>query len=332
MTDSAPVPSGWYPDYTKRFEQRYWDGTQWTEHVFSNGQQLVDPLGIAVPNSQASEVVSRAVDNNPAAVAIGAGWPDIEVAGESYHRLEMSRVFLGLGRPEGGVTMQVAYLEPEPKNRFDRNAVKVIVRGEHIGYVPEEFSAEVAAACKRVGRGRVATAPARVWARVDGDLWRARVTLSFSGAKEEERDYAADRRAVQERDAQRAAEAQQRVAEREARESAKLARRQAGEVRGQYWPTWKPAIAELKRQQRLDEARAFLVECRDAASRESQVTGEVPDPWAAEQLAAVVRRQGDRAGELATLEAYAAECGDRSIPDSVVAKLAKARIANGASA
>jgi hypothetical protein len=244
----------------------------------------------------------------------------------------MSRVFLGLGRPEGGVTMQVANLEPEPKNRFDRNAVKVIVRGEHVGYIPEEFSAQVAAACKQVGRGRVATAPARVWARVDGDMWRARVTLSFSGVTEEEKDYAADRRAEQERDARRAAEAQQKAAEREARDSAKLARRQAGEVRGQYWPTWKPAIAELKRQQRLDEARAFLVECRDAASRESQVTGDVPDPWAAEQLAAVARRQGDRAGELTTLESYAAECGDRPIPDSVIAKLAKARIANGASA
>ena len=29
-----------------------------------------------------------------------------------------------------------AMLEPEPTNRFDKNAVKVLVNGHHVGYVP----------------------------------------------------------------------------------------------------------------------------------------------------------------------------------------------------
>lgn len=29
-------------------------------------------------------------------------------------------------------------LEPEPKNKFDKNAIKVIIAGEHIGYIPSE--------------------------------------------------------------------------------------------------------------------------------------------------------------------------------------------------
>jgi len=264
-------------------------------------------------------------------VAIGSGWPDIEVEGEAYRRSELARLFNGIGRPEGGVTMQQAQLVPEPSNRYDRNAVKVIVRGEHVGYIPADFSSRVAAACKGLSRGAVAVVPARIWARVDGDTWRARVTLSFIGTSEDEQDYALQRQQMEEREAVRVANAAQKVADREAREKAKAERRDAGTVRGEYWTTWKPAIAELKRQQRLNEAQLFLEECRGAASRESLLSGAVPDPWPTEQLAAVIRRGGDRAGELATLEAYILECADREVPDSVVAKVAKARLANGAS-
>ena len=31
-TSSAQPPAGWYPDPTRQFEQRYWDGAAWTEH------------------------------------------------------------------------------------------------------------------------------------------------------------------------------------------------------------------------------------------------------------------------------------------------------------
>jgi hypothetical protein len=155
------------------------------------------------------------------------------------------------------------------------------------------------------------------------------VTLSFSGETEAEQDYAEQRRDAEARDAQRAAVVAQKTAEREAREHANVARNDAGQVRGQYWPIWKPAIAELKRQQRLVEARELLVECRDAASRESLVSGDIPDSWPWEQLAAVLRRLGSREAELGTLEGYVTACGDREIPGRVVAKIAKARIANG---
>lgn len=260
--------------------------------------------------------------------SIGSGWPDIEVEGEAYRRAEVSRLFQGIGRPEGGVTMQQAQLVPEPTNQYDRNAVKVIIRGEHVGYVPADFSSRVAGACKALSRGSVAVVPARVWARVDGNTWRARVTLAFSGTSEDEQDYASQRVEMEEIEAQRAAASAQKIADREARDAAKLARRVAGTVRGEYWTTWKPSIAELKRQQRLDEARVFLVECRDAARRESAVTNEVADPWPTEQLAAVMRRLGDPAGELAALEEYVTDCGERDLPDSIVAKIAKARIAS----
>ena len=43
QTPSQP-PAGWYPDPIQQFEQRYWDGAQWTEHVVHGGVQSTSPL------------------------------------------------------------------------------------------------------------------------------------------------------------------------------------------------------------------------------------------------------------------------------------------------
>jgi hypothetical protein len=41
--DAGAAPAGWYADPSSRFELRYWDGSQWTEHVSRAGQQYTDP-------------------------------------------------------------------------------------------------------------------------------------------------------------------------------------------------------------------------------------------------------------------------------------------------
>jgi hypothetical protein len=41
MADTA----GWAPDPFGRFQQRYHDGTRWTEHVVGPDGQQIDPLG-----------------------------------------------------------------------------------------------------------------------------------------------------------------------------------------------------------------------------------------------------------------------------------------------
>ncbi len=46
VTSTSPgpaVPAGWYADPSGRFELRYWNGTEWTEHVARAGQQFTDP-------------------------------------------------------------------------------------------------------------------------------------------------------------------------------------------------------------------------------------------------------------------------------------------------
>src|SRR5581483_9421164 len=40
---TTPTPAGWFADPLGRHQLRYYDGTQWTEHVSSNGQASIDP-------------------------------------------------------------------------------------------------------------------------------------------------------------------------------------------------------------------------------------------------------------------------------------------------
>lgn len=42
---APPSSAGWYPDPRGRFGSRYFDGTTWTIHVVSAGQQSEDPAG-----------------------------------------------------------------------------------------------------------------------------------------------------------------------------------------------------------------------------------------------------------------------------------------------
>src|SRR3954452_1544389 len=40
---AATAPAGWFADPLGRHEMRYYDGTQWTEHVSSHGRTSIDP-------------------------------------------------------------------------------------------------------------------------------------------------------------------------------------------------------------------------------------------------------------------------------------------------
>lgn len=67
---------GWYPDPFGRHETRYYDGTQWTEHVASHGRQAVDPPsgGGHIPTvSRAQEKVQRDVQKAGGGAAAQGG-------------------------------------------------------------------------------------------------------------------------------------------------------------------------------------------------------------------------------------------------------------------
>jgi hypothetical protein len=49
MSDGGAVGPGWHRDPWGRFEHRWWDGQQWTAHVWSQGRAALDTPGGAVP-------------------------------------------------------------------------------------------------------------------------------------------------------------------------------------------------------------------------------------------------------------------------------------------
>ena len=64
----------------------------------------------------------------------------VNVAGEYYHMRDIKRLFTR-GVPASGASIVTqVQLVPEPTNRHDRGAVKVMVGSAHIGYLPKEIA------------------------------------------------------------------------------------------------------------------------------------------------------------------------------------------------
>ncbi|MGK2949566.1 MAG: phospholipid scramblase-related protein [Acidimicrobiales bacterium] len=79
MTESGSPqpPADWYPDPFGRHELRYWDGTQWSEHVSSHGRQSVDaPVGgsvVPTVNRKTEKVVRDVARAGAVAGGTGGG-------------------------------------------------------------------------------------------------------------------------------------------------------------------------------------------------------------------------------------------------------------------
>lgn len=118
---------------------------------------------------------------------------DVEVISESHHREAFAEIFGRAGWPLGGVVMRMAALIPDPQNPYGNDevglAVAVYVEGLIVGYVPHGDLSTKKRAYDAHAAGRHFTVPARIWSRNDDGVWRARVTLSFSGSTEPERPY-----------------------------------------------------------------------------------------------------------------------------------------------
>jgi hypothetical protein len=74
-------PAGWFSDPYGRYQQRYWNGSDWTEHVSTDGTQSVDSLGAttAIPfATPASALGTSATPTQPRKFldSLGAGARD----------------------------------------------------------------------------------------------------------------------------------------------------------------------------------------------------------------------------------------------------------------
>ena len=76
---------------------------------------------------------------------------NFDVVGESFQRDHLVALLKKNGVIDVGQLQTHAMLELEPKNDFDPNAVKVMVDGLQVGYVPKTFSSDVTEALKKKG-------------------------------------------------------------------------------------------------------------------------------------------------------------------------------------
>lgn len=94
------------------------------------------------------------------------GWPQVDVAGETHHLREIQRL-LPRRLPASGAEIDVVcQLVPEPRNKFDRNAVRVESSGALLGYLDRDDAARYTGILSAlVAQGYAPETAGRIWAR-----------------------------------------------------------------------------------------------------------------------------------------------------------------------
>lgn len=102
-----------------------------------------------------------------------------------------------------------------------------------------------------------------------------------------------------------------------------------GIVRGYNYTFWPDTIRLLKRNGRVDEALALLLECIEAAERDGPLAGGQIAPWYTEAAAIVYRQQKEYAAEIAVLERFE-KASPRRYRGAFRARIAKASVLRAA--
>lgn len=113
------------------------------------------------------------------------GYPHLDVLGESNYVKQIAAALKSIGaRPDPSGDIEVVtpvQLVPEPENRYDRNAVRVLHDRHMLGYLPREDAARYAPPLSALlAAGHLPQVNARVWAgqSTDWETGRARFTAS----------------------------------------------------------------------------------------------------------------------------------------------------------
>lgn len=75
-TGATVTPAAWHPDPYRRFEQRYWDGSAWTEHVVSGGRRSIDPPSASghAPSTQTTTAPGSTAVAGASGASVNGPW------------------------------------------------------------------------------------------------------------------------------------------------------------------------------------------------------------------------------------------------------------------
>jgi hypothetical protein len=95
------------------------------------------------------EVLVTSANNSEAPDGVDYNY---DVVGESFQRDHLTALIRAHNAFESGEFYSTAVLELEPTNPFDPNAVKVVVEGTQVGYIPKFDSPAVTEMVKKSGK------------------------------------------------------------------------------------------------------------------------------------------------------------------------------------
>ena len=164
-------PARWWPDPYGRFQQRYFDGSNWTAHVIDqNGTQTVDPLGttVSVPfatpsdGAPAQPLATSAATTHAAATSLKAYLDELGPDARDRPAVRLTIALAGVGGVAAAAGIATAIIGDNADGRPRKIAAAIVV--VVIAYVlrlgvksqPELRSAAVGAAV--VGIPGLATA------------------------------------------------------------------------------------------------------------------------------------------------------------------------------
>jgi hypothetical protein len=110
----------------------------------------------------------------------------VRVAGTSYYQAAIAAV-VGAPRPGGYDQRMQAALVPDPSNAYDSNAVRVIIGGRHVGFMPRDRTAFIGPRIVALTavHGEPVKVPCRVvggWTKSDGGSGSFGINLGLGGA------------------------------------------------------------------------------------------------------------------------------------------------------
>lgn len=248
------------------------------------------------------------------------GWgPPLDIVSGESHCQDHLVTIAGPPRPGGWLVACEAELQREPKNRYDRDAIAVLIAGRKVGYITRHACGDLAEELDQHGaNARASGVPALVRGGWTGRpnlgvlLWlhHEEVRESLPGVEWDEliEDFECDTWPP------RGEAGRADATDAPTRTGAQRRKAPAPAPRGEprmpplvaHYTDYEEDVQELKRRREHERAVTLLISLIDAAEAESSAQGVGVPPWYYEQLAIVRRKQGDLAGEISVLERYAA--------------------------
>lgn len=153
---------------------------------------FISPEDLRLPDEVETDVRGLVLRKGPAGVEV-----EIEIVGESYCQDEVRAV---VAVAEGGSFD--LYLLPDPKNPYDRNAVRVMVGNLHVGFLPRDAAKVWQKRCKDAmerreliwGEGRAVSRTGEMWG-IFGSVWMPPVSSPSDELEPAELDTAGLERA-----------------------------------------------------------------------------------------------------------------------------------------